>query len=139
MENEIIKILNSGRALKPAPEFIERSRRLILANFPKHGGFWISLKRELTANLKFGLALTLASFLIFMIMGGVLPVKNILSRTNTTLSGADLLAEVEKLNFQIQLGEAEYLSASAQEIAAILQELENSDSEINSRLDKNIF
>ena len=139
MEDKILKILKQARHIEPRAEFQERSRRLIFLARRQRINIASAFINELRENFKFALALTLATFLLFTIIGGKLPLSKIFSGDATAFNGKELLREVENLNFQIQLGEAQYFSESAREIAAILGEIRNSDSEIDKLLNEIIF
>lgn len=139
MEDKFLKILKQGRTIEPRAEFKERSRALIFKPGLKQHGIIATLVNEIRENLKFGVALTLASFFIFAVLGGAIPIKNIFKRDSVAFNGDELLREVENLNFQIQLGEARYFNESALEIAAILGQIKNSESEIDKLLNEIIF
>ena len=139
MEDKLLRILKQGQTIEPRAEFKERSRALIFKSALKQQGILATLANEIRENLKFGVALTLASFLIFAVLGGAIPVRNIFKGDTVALNGDELLKEVENLNFQIQLGEAKYFNESALEIAAILGEIKNSEPEIDKLLNEVIF
>ena len=127
MEEKIYKILKAGRSINPSEEFKTRSRRLIVTTPQNQPGIFYTIRNELLENFGFGLALGLASLLIFVILGGFSYFKTSFAPENITLIGEELIAEVENLDFQIQLGAAKYFEESAEEIAALLKEIEEAD------------
>jgi len=136
MEEKISKLLKICRGIEPSGEFKERSRRLILTTRPRRLTVLEIIKQEVLENLKFSLALGLASVLVFIMLGGI-------NRGNreqaSNIGGAELLSEIRNVDFQIQLGEAEYFAESAEEIAALLGEIKETDDQINTVLDQIIF
>lgn len=137
MEEKISEFLKACRGIEPSGEFKERSRRLILATEPRRLNIFGIIKQELLENLKFSLALGLASVLVFIMFGGVNYWGN--KKQASNLNGEELLSEVRNIDFQIQLGEARYFTESAEEIAALLGEIKETDDQIDAVLDKIIF
>ena len=129
MEDKLLKILKKAKAIEPEEVFGARSRRLILAARQNQPGFLETVKIGLIENFKFGLALGLATILIIVIFGGFRYFENAAVTEAPAAGGQDLLAEVEKLDFQIQLDEAEYFTESAKEITALLKEIQRGENE----------
>jgi hypothetical protein len=131
MENKLIKILKSlGNIIVPDEEFKKRSRRLILA-IEKQSHHIQSVKTRFWESLKFSGALAMATFLIFVIFGGlaVFKIKNLSPAVLTSFNEDNLLTESEEVDFQIELREIRYYERSAQEVAALFDEvLETDDS-----------
>lgn len=121
MEDQIKKLFSHRGRFKPAGDFQERSRRLILMaqqNKYNLGG----VIRQSLFDFKLTLALTMAGLLIIFIGSYSFFGSNLL--TSRTANGADVKIEYENLNFQIQLKEAKYYTESAKEIAAVLKEIQ---------------
>ena len=137
MEEQIFKFLRSLRVIEPSVEFKARSRRLIFAHTQKRPILEI-LRRELAENLKFSLALGLASLLIFIAAGGF-DYWEKLSQNTTALNSQELISEVKNFDFQIQLGEAKYFDESAGAITALLDQIKDTDNQINAGLNRIIF
>lgn len=125
MEEKLVKILKAGRSIEPTQEFRLRSENSILASRQNRTNFFATIKSELLENFKFSLALSLASILILVIFGSFSYWKSNSAQetANLNLNGQELLTEIQALDFQIQLGEAQYFNESALEIAALLKEI----------------
>src|SRR3989344_699511 len=136
MEEKISKLLKICRGIEPSEEFKERSRRLILSAIPRRLSVLEIIKQELRENLKFSLALGLASLLIFIMLGGINWGNK---KQVSNLESEELLSEIRNIDFQIQLGEAKYFTESAEEIAALLGDIKETDDQINTVLDQIIF
>lgn len=125
MEERIIKILKLFKSMKPEDGFVNRSRGDVLsapqsATRPIGHGIWESLK--------FGAALALASFLLFVFLGGVASfnIKNLSPVMLGSVNNEAIHEEAANLDFQIQLGEAEYHLDSEKEIGAQIDKIINS-------------
>ena len=131
MEDQIIKILHSAHKLEPDQEFKKRSRSLIL-NLPKPKN--AILRLGIFESLQFGAAISFATILLFVLAGGL---TYFIARVSPTLLASfdekGLLEEASGLDFSIQLGEAKYFDDSAQQIAAVLEEISK-----NNKKDKDI-
>jgi|SRR3989344_5829149 len=125
MENRIIQKLKELKSIRPEEGFIRRSRDLILSVPQKYG-----FRFNFFENLKLASAITLASALIFIFLGGLslLNVKNLSPVLLTGANEDNLKAEVESLNIQIQLGEVAYDLGDEKEIGAKLDDLINDTS-----------
>ncbi|OGY64723.1 MAG: hypothetical protein A3I24_02545 [Candidatus Harrisonbacteria bacterium RIFCSPLOWO2_02_FULL_41_13b] len=121
MEDQIIKILQSAHKLEPDQAFKNRSRALIL-NLPKPKKS--ILRFGIFESLQFGAAIGFATILLFVLAGGL---TYFIARVSPTLLASfdekGLLEEASGLDFRIQLGEAKYFDDSAQQIAAVLEEI----------------
>ena len=124
MEEGLIKILKQLKAIKPDEGFVKRSRQMILSSPQIRRGF-LGLKIGIFDSLRLATAVTLASALLFVALGGLslLNVKNLSPIILTSLNDEDLKAEEEKLDFQIQLGEVTYNLGKDKEIGAKIDEL----------------
>lgn len=124
MEEQLIKILKELKGIKPEEGFVKRSRQLVLASPIKARGF-LGLKMNFLESFKLAAALTLASALLFVLLGGFsyLNLKNLSPMGLTSLNAENLKAEAEKLDFQIQLGEAVYNINSDKEVGLKIDEL----------------
>lgn len=126
MEEQILKILRQGRSIEPSGDFKERSRRLIFLAPQRKPSIFEMARASLLENFSLSLSLTLAAFMIFAIIGGFGYWNS--GEDATALNGQDIKAEAEKLDFQIQLKEAQYFTQSADEIAALLNEIKRPES-----------
>lgn len=124
MEERIIKILKLFKSIKPEEGFVNRSRGSVLSApqssvRPIGHGIWESLK--------FGAALALASFLLFVFLGGVssFNIKNYSPVMLGSVNDEAIHEEAASLDFQIQLGEASYHLDSEKEIGAKIDEIIN--------------
>ena len=77
-------------------------------------------------NFKFGLALTLAGFLLFLSFSGFNYLKSFGQRNAVTVQKS-LQKELADLDFQIQLKEIKYFDESAKEIAILLKEIKDQE------------
>ena len=122
MEDRIIKILQSLKLIKPDEGFVSRSRNTVL-NSPQNTRWVPNL--NFLETLKFSAALTLASALLFVFLGG-LAYFNVKNASPMLLSGVndnDLKVEEANVDFQIQLGEVTYYLDSEKELGAQIEEL----------------
>jgi hypothetical protein len=121
MEERLIKILKELKNIIPDNGFISRSRNLILSSPQIKRG----LRASFFESFKLATALSLASVLLFILVGGLslLNVKNLSPVVLTSLNDESLKAEEEKLDFQIQLGQISYPTAEDKEIGAKVDEL----------------
>jgi hypothetical protein len=126
MEEIIIKTLKSLRAIEPSNDFIHRSKSVIL-NTPKTNHHLSTLKMGFWESLKFGAALSLASILIFVIVGGASYVKNLAPTVLTGLEDNNLLSEASAVDFQIKLSEIKYYEEAAKEVTALLNEVSKNE------------
>lgn len=126
MEEGLNKILKELKAIKPDEGFVQRSRHLILSSPQEKRGLF-NFKLNLFEGVKLATAITLASAMLFVFFGGLsyFNVKNLSPVTLSSLNADNLKAEAEKLDFQIQLGQANYNlgSESDKEIGAKIDEI----------------
>ena len=145
MEDKIIAILKSGRAIHPSPESKERLRRALFANLPERRehapaptspSLWESIRFTVGHNARLGLSLTLATILVFAAASGIARWG---SAGNTT--SQELLSEAKAIEFNIQLESANYFADTGDEIVAILGEIKNPPKEksTDELLDKVLF
>lgn len=122
MEDNLIKILREFSNIQPDAGFIKRGRLALsvlppqkIANPVRRGVM------EALESFKFAAAITFASLMLFLIMGGVSYVK---FKNSPGILGSmqeqDLKDEAE---FSIQLGEAKYFEQSAEQVAAALNKI----------------
>ena len=120
MEN-LEKILKTFKKLQPSEEFKARSRSLILAaqQNPKR---FLGIRFSVFEFFKLGAALTLASILTFIVIGGISALK-VSPSTFTSFDQSTLSDEAESLGLKIQLGEAQYFGDSRDEVSAALEKV----------------
>lgn len=125
MEEQLIKILKALKLIKPEEGFVQRSRGIILSSPQKQGLF--GFRSNIFESFKLAAAITLASALLFVFLGGLsyFNVKNLSPVLLTSLNDENLKAEEQKLDFQIQLGQVTYDLGSEKEIGAKIDELLN--------------
>lgn len=128
MEEKIIKTLKAFRAIEPGNDFMHRSKSVILAT-PKINHHLSTLKISFWESLKFGAALSLASILIFIIIGGVsyFNIKKLAPGVLTGLDDNNLLSEASAVDFQIKLSEIKYYEEAAKEVTALLDEISKNE------------
>lgn len=121
MEERLVKILKELKNIIPEEGFIKHSRNIVLSS-PQ---LKRSLKVSFFESFKLATALSLASVLLFILVGGLslLNVKNLSPVILTSLNDESLKAEEEKLDFQIQLGQISYPVGEDKEIGAKVDEL----------------
>lgn len=127
MEDKIIKILEISRQIKPEQDFQKRSRALILGlPKPKNPVFRFSIFK----SFQFAASIGFAAILIFIIAGGFTYfISNVSPALLAGFDEATLMEEAAGLDFKIQLGEAKYFDDSAEQIAALLEELSKAEKE----------
>ena len=120
MEN-LEKILKTFKKLQPSEEFKARSRSLILAaqQNPKR---FLGIRFSVFEFFKLGAALTLASILTFIVIGGISALK-VSPSPLTSFDQNTLSDEAESLGLKIQLGEAQYFGDSRDEVSAALEKV----------------
>ena len=139
-ERNLISHIELCRSIEPSGEFRERARRAILSLPQKHPSWIEMVRHEFVENLKFSFSLALASFLLVAVFGGFAYWRNLIPGGRFTNESRELLTEAEKMNFGIELGEAEYFSESAKEITLILGEIKApEDQSTDALLDQIIF
>lgn len=131
MEEYISKILKVfHKRIQPDSDFRARSKGLILASpqFPPKRFF--GLRISIFEAAKLGAALTLASFLTFIVIGGIsyFGFTNTSPAALTSFDPAALSSEATSFDFKIQLGEAKYYDQSSRDIAAVLKSVSEAKS-----------
>lgn len=115
MEEKLIKILKSLKAINPDEGFVQRSRNLILTSPQREKP---RFRLNFIENLKLAAALALASALLFVVITGLPYLSNL---------GPARLADKHKQNqptdFYIQLGEVKYDLNSDKELGAEIEKL----------------
>jgi len=107
------------RTLDPDPEFLHRSRDLILTSRQK-SPYIFQTRNILSDGLKWSLALGLTSLLLFIIVGGFNPSnKNFLASLNEKA----LLKESGRVTFNIELDEIRYRQQLEKNIAVVIDEI----------------
>ncbi len=124
IEHALKRILKEGRAIEPNSDFRSRSERLITLTPQNKLGLFGTLRYEFAENASLSAALVLASILVAVAVGGF---TYFLRGTDQIARNTDLEAETRNIDFQIQLGEIQYLDDSTAEITAYLQEIQNYD------------
>jgi hypothetical protein len=135
MDN-FFKILKSLNKIQPDPDYKANSKRLILSapQNPRLG--W---RLGIFESFKLGAAITLASVLTFIVIGGIslFQFTKVSPASLTSFDSQDLTTEALSLDLKIQLGEAKYFDASTQDVAAVLDKVSGeSDKDIQKLLDE---
>lgn len=121
-EDKLAKTLQTLKSVHPEEGFIKRSRDLIL--MAKQSKFGIAdLKLSIIESFKWGMALSLASILLFVVAGGLASLQNISPALLSNLNDVKLRTEASNLDFQIRLKEISYSLESDQAISAKIDEL----------------
>lgn len=139
MENQLSKIFKEFKNIQPDAGFIKRSR-LALAHLPpqKQSDPIRRGVMEALESFKFAAAITFASLMLFLIVGGVsyFKFKNAPGILGS-IQEQDLISESE---FSIKLGDAKYFEQSAEQVAAALNKIsEEKDKEEDEKLLLNSF
>lgn len=114
----------------PDAEFVARSRKML---FAASSIGTMSFKRGFWEDVKFGAALIVAgAFMLFFAL--LYSQVSFVGGVRTASTQAEVFAEAQALQFDIELGEATYFADSAEEVAAVLQEIEG---ERNARGENN--
>lgn len=124
MEDQLKNILKSLKSVAPDEGFVSRSRDL-LNTAPQHGRGWFVFRGPVLQSIKFGMAVSLASGLLFIILGGVsfFNIQNLSPVMLSSINKANIQSEADKLDFQVQLGKAEYDIESDKEVGVKIDEL----------------
>lgn len=134
MEDQIIKILESSRRIKPNEDFQKRSR-VLLCSLPKpKNPIW---RFGIFESLNFAASIGFAAILMFIIAGGITYfISHVSPALLANFDEAALMEEAADLDFKIQIGEAKYFDDSAAQIAAVLEELAKTEakSDLDSEL-----
>ncbi|MEK7611896.1 MAG: hypothetical protein AAB407_00960 [Patescibacteria group bacterium] len=140
-EEKLIHILRSASGIEPSEETRHRLHRLILSTPQRPATFALATKAKLVEYMTLGFALGLASLLLVTFVSGPPLWQKFLPASNSSQA---LRAEVENIDFTIQLKEAKYYNESAQEVASLLGEIDHEsptsrDSGVDEMLEKIIF
>ncbi|MDP3901919.1 MAG: hypothetical protein Q8Q37_03050 [bacterium] len=131
MEDRLNKALKPFKAIKPSADFMRYSRAEILATKQKffsarrswHWNFW--------SSVKFASSLTLATLLVLIVIGGLSYFNlNLAPTLLTELDKESLLREANSLDFQIHLKELKYYDDSAKEVAALLDQVTENETNL---------
>ncbi|MEK9186313.1 MAG: hypothetical protein AAB885_01870 [Patescibacteria group bacterium] len=138
MDN-FFKILKSLHKIQPDLDYKATSRRLILVapQSPK-----LALRFGIFESFKLGAAITLASVLTFIVIGGIslFQFTKVSPGSLTSFDSQDLTTEALSLDLKIQLGDAKYFDDSTQDVAAVLDKVSgDSDKDIQKLLDEIIL
>ncbi len=122
MEEKILQFLKALKVLQPEKGFLERSKNLIMSAPQKQ---FPGLVRGVLDSLKLSMALSLASLLLFVVIGGFsyLNLQKISPGAVSLINEAKLRSEASSLDFQIQLGEVRYYLESDEVIGAEIDKL----------------
>ena len=96
MEDQLAKILKSLKSIAPDEGFVSRSKNLITAA-PQHSAGWFVFRGSVLQSIKMGAALTLASGLMFVVLGGI-------SFFNVRNLSPVMLSSVNKENIEADQG-----------------------------------
>lgn len=131
MEEQLSKTLKAFRNIQPDELYAAKSRRMILS-MPRIAHPIQVMLRRVADTFKFTLALSLASAMVFLMIGGFsyFKVTNLSTLVLTSFDESNgLQQEAQGLDFRIQLGQAKYFDEATQQVA-------DSEQEINTLLDK---
>ncbi len=122
MEEKILQLLKSLKILQPDKGFLDRSKNLIMSAPQKQ---FPGLVRGVLDSLKLSMALSLASLLLFVVIGGFsyLNLQKVSPGAVSLINEAKLRSEASNLDFQIQLGEVKYYLESDEAIGAEIDKL----------------
>ncbi len=140
-EEQFKNFFGPGRAVHPRESFREKSLTAILLERQEAPSLLATIRHEFLENIKFGFALGLAAVFIFLVSGGISNWERFIPG-NAERANEELLSEAASLDFQIQLGEAEYFTHSADDIALMIKSLKDgggSKSDVDVLLNKIIF
>jgi hypothetical protein len=124
MDEKMLHILKKGKDINPGKEFKQQSHAIILTTHQKPATPFSIVRKGITENITFGLSLSLASILLLVIFSGFFwgfP------KNNNLAENQEVFAEAENIDFDIHLREATYFSESAEEMAALLDEIKSSE------------
>ncbi len=124
MEDQLIKFLKSLRSIVPDEGFVSRSRNLV-TSAPQHSAGWFVFRGSVLQSIKLGAALTLASGLLFIVLGGVsfFNIRNLSPVMLSSINQKNIQAEADNVGFQIQVGQAKYDINSDKEVGVKIDEL----------------
>ncbi|MEK7192296.1 MAG: hypothetical protein AAB646_02165 [Patescibacteria group bacterium] len=124
MEEQLSKILKKIKSIAPEEGFLKRSKDLILSARQNKFGF-DDLRTSLLESFKWGAALTLASLLLFVLVGGLTysNLEGVSPAILSNLNDIKLRNEVNNLDFQIRLDEISYSSQNDKAIGQKIDEL----------------
>jgi len=125
IENEIQKILNSCKLIKPNQEYTQNSKMVILATQPKETSPIFSA-RNLFEILRTSGVVGIVSFLLLFLMGGVSYInKNFSPLGLEGLSQKSLITEAKDINnsIEITLKQIKYLDQSNQKTINTISEV----------------
>lgn len=124
IEDALKKALKNSKDIQPSDELRDRLSRLVTLSPQNKLGFLETVRYEFAENASFSAALALASILVAVAVGGFTYWSK---GPGAVARNTEFEAETQALDFQIQLGEVQYLNDSAAEITAYLQEIQNYD------------
>lgn len=109
MEDKLNQILKSLKSIAPEEGFVSRSRAL-LDSASQHGRGWFVFRGPILQSIKLGMAVSLASGLLFIVLGGVsfFNIRNLSPVMLSSINKANIQSEADNMDFQVQLGEAKY-------------------------------
>ncbi len=120
MEDHLMHTLEKARTITPDAEFVARSRRMLFAASAMNEGK--SFRRGFWEDIKFGVALLLASaFMFFFAL--LYSQVSIVGHARTIAAQEEVNTEAQALQFNIELGEASYFVDSAEKVAAVLNDI----------------
>lgn len=124
MEDQLVKILKSLKSITPDEGFLSRSKNLITAA-PQYSAGWFVFRGSVLQSIKMGAALTLASGLLFIVLGGIsfFNIRNLSPVMLSSVNKENIEAEADDLDFHIQLGQAKYDVDSEKAIGAQIDEV----------------
>ncbi|PIT92857.1 MAG: hypothetical protein COU08_00200 [Candidatus Harrisonbacteria bacterium CG10_big_fil_rev_8_21_14_0_10_42_17] len=114
MEQEIEKILKEFRTVQPNANFVERTRRIILAE-QKQNLDLAKWRHGVWKHFKIGLTVVTATFVLFIL------ISSIVGNTQQKVDENQLITETA--DFQIELEEIKYFAESAKDVSVALQKI----------------
>lgn len=125
MEQDLLKTLRVFKKIEPDSDFKARSLGVISAShqYPRK---FLGIRLGIFEAVKLGAALTLASILTFIVIGGVSYFK-VSPSSLTSFDPSILSTEATSLDLKIQLGEAKYFNDSIKQMSAVLDEVSDTE------------
>jgi len=120
-DEQLKHFFSPSKHIRPRERFQEESLRTILSHELRPASFMRSAQRQFWGNLTLGFALGLTAIFVFFAFGGKTNLLHLIPGS-AERNESELLSEAASLDFQIELGEAEYFGTqSAEEVALMIQ------------------
>lgn len=125
-EEQLKQFFRPGKHIQPSESFRAKSLGLILSRPQRQPTLLETIKREFFENIQLSLSLGLAAVFVFIALGSFSNWGSMFPG-NAARTNNELLTEAASLDFQIELGQAEYLTQSADEIALMVESIKNTE------------